>query len=441
MGCEALNGEPTPALRQKRGSTRVLWAAFGQFFASGVVFASWAARIPEVRDRIHAPPSQLGLALLGIAAGALAAMPLGGRASRRWGSRRVLAGGSAIALCALPLLALAPNVAILGGLLTLFGLGFGTWDVAMNIQGVEIEKWSERPLMARLHAGFSVGGVVGALIGAGASAAKVPVFVHLLVAAALLVALMAVARPPAFTGSRIDDSAGRQPATGRLLSARLLLLMALIFCAAVCEGAAVDWLGLFLVDERAAPSSLAATGFAFFIGAMAVGRLAGPPLTVRFGRVRLLRIGAGLALAGVVVTVAGPNLATSVVGAVVWGLGLAVAFPLAISAAGETPGRGPDSIAVVATCGYAGFLSAPPMVGFLAEVGGLGRALATAGVLAVAILVFARAVGPAPEAAEPSLLSSGAAEPSPLSSEAAEPSPRNGGAGPNEMRSGHAVGR
>jgi fucose permease len=144
-----------------------------------------------------------------------------------------------------------------------------------------------------------------------------------------------------------------------------------------------------LTDDRGASGALAALGFAVFAGAMTLARVVGNGVVESLGRVRTLRIGAVVSAAGVAVLLTVPVLGVSYVGALLWGLGIAVAFPLAMSAAGETPGRGPSAIATVATIAYPGFLVGPPLIGTVAHEVGLDRALWVVVALTAGIFVLA----------------------------------------------------
>ena len=178
---------PPPAVR---AATRGTYTAF---VGSGFAFASWAARIPQVRDRLQLDPSELGLVLLAIAAGSVLALPLSGPVIARIGSRRTVTA-----------MALLLGVALAGGrrrlagrmvpvVMALFLLGFatGAWDVAMNVQGAVVERRLGRSIMSRFHAGYSLGTVAGALVGAAMVALDVPVTAHLLAVAALVTAVVA----------------------------------------------------------------------------------------------------------------------------------------------------------------------------------------------------------------------------------------------------------
>jgi fucose permease len=170
---------------------------------------------------------------------------------------------------------------------------------------------------------------------------------------------------------------------------RLIGLGVMTFCAAWAEGAANDWLALMLTDDRGASEALAALGFAVFAGAMTLGRAAGNGVVATLGRVRSLRVGAVVSAVGVVALLAVPVLGIAYVGALLWGLGIAIGFPLAMSAAGETPGRGPSAIATVATIAYSGFLVGPPLIGTIAHETGLDRALWVVVVLTAGIFLLA----------------------------------------------------
>ena len=177
-----------------------------------------------------------------------------------------------------------------------------------------------------------------------------------------------------------------------MLTGRLLLVGVVTLCATTLEGAAADWLALFLTDERGATASLAAFGYAVFAVAMAAGRFSGTAVAERLGRDGAVRAGGLVSFAGVLLTVLGPGLAAAYAGAALWALGVCLVFPAAVSAGGEAPDRPADAIAAVTTIGYGGFLLGPPLIGLLADRVGLGRALLVLLVLAAGIATLAPAV-------------------------------------------------
>src|SRR5207247_3143311 len=172
---------------QVRGATRAVYIAF---IANGFVFASWAARIPQVRDGLGVSPGVLGLILLSVAVGSTIATPLSGLVITWLGDSRTVAVMALTAAAGMATVAVGYRYGIppVAAGLFLFGFSTGTWDVAMTVQGAAVEQMLGRAIMSRFHAGWSIGTVAGAGAGAAMVALGVPVGVHLL-AAALAVAV------------------------------------------------------------------------------------------------------------------------------------------------------------------------------------------------------------------------------------------------------------
>ena len=391
-----------PRLRRAALATALVFAV------SGFVAASWVSRLPATRDRLGASAAELGLVLLAPGVGSLLSMPFSGRWCRRFGSRLVVAATTVAACAVLVALAVVPNLVTLGLGLFVWGTFYGSWDVAMNVHGSAVEQRAGREWMPRYHACWSVGGIAGAGLGALAAHVGSPLGLHFTAVAVLCVALVALAlrsfvedRVQAVTPPPDPDPARRRR---RVLTGRLLLVGVVTLCATTLEGAAADWLALFLTDERAATASLAAAGYAVFAVAMAGGRFSGTAVAERLGRDGAVRAGGLVSLAGVLLTVLGPGLVGAYAGAALWALGVCLVFPAAVSAGGETPDRPADAIAAVTTIGYGGFLIGPPLIGLLADQIGLGRALLVLCVLAGGIAALApavRSLRPQPAAVRP----------------------------------------
>lgn len=381
----------------RRRLTRAALATALVFAVSGAVMATWISRLPATRERLHASPAQLGLVLLFAGAGSLVAMPSTGWLCRRWGSRAVVAATALPACVALAPLAVAPSLPALAVALFAYGGVYGAWDVSMNVQGSTVDRLAGRAWMPRYHACWSVGTIAGAGLGALAARAGAPLLAHFAVAAALALALVLLGlrffvpdgQPAAGAGVREPR---RTPGLPALLSRRLVLIGVIALCAVIVEGAAGDWLAIYLVSDRGTPDWLGAAGFATFAVAMTAGRFSGTAITDWLGRQGAVRAGGLLGVAGVVCTVAGGWLPLAFVGAALWALGVCLIFPAAISAAGETPGRPADAIAAVSTAGYGALLVGPPAVGLLADHAGLGHALLALVLLAAAISALAPAV-------------------------------------------------
>jgi MFS family permease len=373
------------------------------FATNGFCFASWTARTPAVRDALALSPAQLGLLLLCLSGGACVALPFTGALVHRFGPASVVRAGS-VALGA-GLIALAAAIAVgsvwpaAAGLL-LTGLGNGSWDVAMNVAGAEVERLRDRALMPRLHACYSLGTVAGGGLGAGMAALAVPVEAQLVLAGLLgpVVTMAAVgAFPPAHDGDQAAPLGTRLPGMRAWGEPRTLLVGLLTLGFAFTEGSGNDWLAIALADGHRAGAVLAAVGFAAFVVAMTIGRISGVFLLDRFGRVAVLRGTAGLAVAGLLLVILAPSLAPALAGAVLWGLGASLGFPIGMSAAADDPARAAARVSVVSTIAYGAFLAGPPVIGLLAERAGILRAL----LVVLALLVVAGLAAPSARPARP----------------------------------------
>jgi MFS family permease len=367
-------------------------AVLGIFFLNGLALASWVVRIPAVQEKLTLSEGLLGLALLGAAVGALAAMPATGWLVARVGSRPVV-GVTGLLLCgSLILPALAPNLALLVVSLVMLGASNGAMDVSMNAQAVAVEKRYGQPIMSSFHAAFSLGGLAGAAGGGVVASLGVGLLPHLAGIAALTAAAVVVAYRAMLPGDA-DRGGDGEPAFARPTRA-LAGLGIISFCVLLGEGAMADWSAVYLNGPLGTGPGFAAAGYAAFSVAMAAGRLFGDRLAQRFGPVWLVRAGAAVAAVGLGLSLAVGDPLFALVGFASAGVGFSIIFPAALSAAGRTKGTtaGP-AIAAVATAGYFGFLVGPPSIGFVAELTGLGGALYIVVALSAAIVLLAGSVG------------------------------------------------
>jgi fucose permease len=370
---------------------RATAAVYAVFILSGFAFASWASRIPQVRDALELTPRTLGLVLLAMAVGSVTAMPLSGLVVGRLGTAHTVAVMVVVAAAGLAAAGFGYRVGVVPVVVGLFalGAGMGTWDVAMNVEASAVEQELGRAIMPRFHAGFSVGTVAGALVGAAMVALGVSATVHLMTVAVIV----AVAGPLAVRDFLPDghapagDGERRNPLKA-WTEPRTVLIGVFVFAAAFTEGTGNDWLGVAVIDGYGAAAALGALTFAIFLAAMTLGRWFGPGLIDRHGRVLTIRVFAALALVGLALVVWGSTLPVAMAGAALWGLGTALGFPVGMSAAGDDPAHAPARVSVVATIGYIAFLAGPPLIGFLGEHTGTLRALTvTGGLVALGLLI------------------------------------------------------
>ncbi|MEU1619835.1 MFS transporter [Streptomyces sp. NPDC005722] len=381
----------SPALPLLR--LRVALTAF--FALDGFVFAGWVVRIPAVKEQVGASAGALGLALLGVSAGAVVTMIPSGRLCRRFGARQVTVATGAILSLSVALPPFTHSPLALGLVLLLLGVGFGGMNVAMNSVAVDLVAALRRPIMPGFHAAYSLGGLVGAGVG-GPLAARLTPAQHLggvalfgLLATVPLGRLLlrhAIPRPTESAGAA--GSGAGAPGTARPGARRMVAVFGLIaLCTAYGEGALAEWGPLHLQEDLHTGPALAAAGYAAVALAMTVGRLYGTALLLRLGPTRAVVLGGLTAGAGMLLGALGPTVWLVLTGFALTGLGPANVFPVAIGRAGAL--GGPGGVATASTLGYAGFLLGPPTIGFLADAYGLPVALTTVAALAAVAAVVA----------------------------------------------------
>ncbi|MBE1878836.1 MFS transporter [Myceligenerans pegani] len=407
-------------------------AVFVVFAASGFAFASWAARLPAVRDHLGLSEYQMGFLLLTAAIGSVAAIPLSGLIVQRIGTARTVLAFAVVMTSGVALAGFGAfwgqELTVRGGMI-LMGVGAGVWDAAMNLEGAAVEKQLGRSIMPTYHAGFSFGTVLGAGVGAGVAFLGVPLQWHLVgTGAAALASVVVSARYflPESAVHAADDGARRavpvdgadmyaDPAASTpsdpthtglrgMLSAwrepRTLAIGLVVLAAALTEGVANDWVGLAVVDGFGVDNGTGAVGLAVFLVFMTVMRLAGTRAIDRFGRVTMLRVTMVLAIAGVAIFALVPWLWLALVGVALWGMGAALGFPMGMSASSDDPERAPMRLAAASTIGYGAFFIGPPLIGFLADHTGYRLAVLVLAVPTILGLAVSAAIRE-PAAAEP----------------------------------------
>jgi predicted MFS family arabinose efflux permease len=350
------------------------------FFVNGAVFGVWATQIPLAKDRLGLDPAVLGIMLLILGAGAVAAMVSSGYLIRRFGTAPLIRWSGALFCVLLPILTVVPNVPALAVALALFGAGGGSMDVAMNAHASAVEKAAGRPYMSSFHGMWSLGGLSGALIGGGLLAV-VSGPAQAFIAALLLGALLLLAW--SHLEEREEASPDAHHASLRPEGTAILIGILAGLCFA-SEGAVLDWSSIYMRTELGAATETAAAGYAAFSGTMAIGRFLGDWVRSHIGATLIVRAGAALAIFGMLLGPVTGSPVLAVIGFGIAGIGLSNVVPVLISAAGASDN--PEiAIATVATLGYAGLLSAPPLLGFVAHASSLAT---TFGVVAVMCLII-----------------------------------------------------
>ncbi|MEU7034578.1 MFS transporter [Streptomyces sp. NPDC046237] len=376
-------GDTAPSLSRLRSALTLFFAL------DGFLFAGWVVRIPAIKQQTGASASDLGLALLGVSAGAVVTMTLTGRLCRRHGSHAVTVATGVLLSLSIALPALTHSPLALGLVLLAFGAAYGGINVAMNSAAVDLVAALRRPVMPSFHAAFSLGGMLGAGLG-GLVAGSLSPTAHLLGLTAVGLLLTAVAGPvllrqpspaPPEAAPATDRPRSRSGSRGLVVVFGVIAL-----CTAYGEGALADWGALHLEQDLDAHPGVAAAGYALFALTMTIGRLSGTALLERLGQTRTLVAGGATAAAGMLLGALAPSVWAALLGFAVTGLGLANIFPVAVARAGAL--AGPTGVATASTLGYGGMLLGPPSIGFLADWFSLPVALTTVAALAAGAAVI-----------------------------------------------------
>ncbi|UQU62610.1 hypothetical protein COUCH_26725 [Couchioplanes caeruleus] len=364
------------------------------FFVHGAAFASWAARIPAVEQRLHlSTGTALGLLLSGPALGGLAGSQAGGLLLARFGGRAVTACAPVAMSVCLALIPLAGCEWALFAVLVGLGLADGITGVAMNGQGVTVQDRYRRPVLNAMHGFRSIGGMAGGAAAAAMFALGMPLGIQFPVVAAVLAVCVAIAVPGLLPGRPPSRNGSRTPP--RVMPKAVVLIAVLAFLSSFVEDAPASWGGIYL-SSLGASTAIAATAYAAFSGGETVGRLLSDPVVARIGWVRAVRAGAALCVPVFTAALVLGRPWPALVAFGICGAAISAVFPAAFAAAGRAGSASPAwAMAQVGFAGNVGWLAVSPAIGALAGPAGLPVALALLPLAAAAIAVLAPAVRPA----------------------------------------------
>ncbi len=353
---------------------------FAIFFIESAVLGNWIPRIPDIKANLLLNNATLGLCLLSIPFGTLCGLSVAGRLIEQTSLRTALRWAMPVWAGMFLLPAFASNLWLLAFILFFCGIAAGFVEVAMNTEADRIESASGRRIMSRCHGFWSLGSMVGALAGGALAQAGLSVQWHfLLVMPALaMIGWWAATQLPqldeTITATAANDTADAP--LFRLPSRSILALCVMPLGIMAVEGAFIDWSAVFMSSVLDAPPLVLSIVYAFFSVIMAVVRLYGDPLATRYGDLLVVRVSAVAATLGIAVFALAPSLTIAIIGAALSGMGVAVVYPLAISAAAKRPGRSSaDNVAAITMVSFSAFFFAPPLIGFLSEAINLRVAL------------------------------------------------------------------
>lgn len=365
-------------------SRLVQWrtAIFTIFFVCGLGFASWASRLPSVKQTLGIDDFGVGVLLFVSGGASIVGLSLANIIVVRWGARRGMVGtilcfstGIAVIGIGVQFLESYPVTAVGLGLL---GIGMSATDVMMNVEAAAVEQSFGKTLMPLFHAFFSFGTVAGAGIGVAMAAGSVGVAWHLwsVGALVLIAGLLSIVFVPHHDKADASPTADSSAVTRReriaaaldvWRSGRIYLIGLIMLGMSFAEGSANDWLAIAMVDGHGQLEAQGAVALTVFSIAMTAGRVLGGPVVDRVGRVRTLRVLAVIAAAGLTMFIVAPNLVVAYIGIALWGAGASLGFPLGMSAAADDPRKAAASVSAAATIGYVAFLCGPPVLGWISH--------------------------------------------------------------------------
>lgn len=387
----------------------VRWRAaiFAIFFASGLSIATWASRVPGIKQALELDNAQVGLILLGMGLASIIGISTSPAVMARTGARRGMLLAMILFAVGIALVGLGANVfgsvpiVLLG--MVLFGFGNGCVDVMMNVEATAIEQQMGKTILPVFHALFSFGTVIGAGIGALAAGLSIDVAMHAGVIGALILVIAVVCffQVPDREAALDPEDHQKPPFRQRMHTAleawrepRTYLLGVVMLGMSFAEGGANDWIALGTEQGHGFAEGTGAVSLAVFSVGMTVVRLFGGPLVDRFGRVLVLRILAVAAASGILLFILAPTFPLVLVGAALWGIGASLGFPLGMSAAADDPAKAAARVSAAATIGYVAFLGGPPVLGVISEHIGLLNTLFILVALVVASGLFSGAARP-----------------------------------------------
>lgn len=380
-------------------SARLIMALF--FVYSGSM-SNWLIRIPDVQLKLGLSPAALSVCLLGVPIGLVTSMAFSGSLVERMGPRLAIKIGFVLLLVPLLLPGFAPTPTLLFVSLVLVGLGMGPLEVALNVMADRIGREIGRTVMSRCHAFWSFGFMAGGLTGSIAATYGLPPGIHMAIVVATVLVIGEVLATRLPRAQVVDTGAPKTKTPAFVVpSPKIVLLCLFAFGMLLVEGGIADWSAIYLRDVFGAKPPV--TGFAFtaFGLVMALGRLVGDWLSMRYGAVAMARLCCVIGLVGLLAMVLAVEPILVIIGAGLTGFGVSIVFPLAVTAAASREGPAAVNVAALSLLSFSGFLIGPPMIGFVAEVGGLRIGMATLLLAAVMSLVLSGEVRPRQPASTP----------------------------------------
>jgi MFS family permease len=361
------------------------------YFIQGIVFASWASRIPDVQHKLNLGDGALGGVLFALPVGQFTAMMLSGYLVNRFGSKTTVTIGAFLYPAGLLLLGTVSELWQLLGALFLFGIFGNLSNISVNTQAVGVERLYRRSIMASFHGLWSLAGFAGGVIASIMVSANVSTFWHFAAVFMLSMILLLIAGRNVLPRDSRPEIAPTEKKKFTKPDSFIITLGLIAFACMICEGTMFDWTGIYFEKVVGAPKDLIRLGYVAFMSTMAGGRFISDAFVMRFGAKKILQFSGIVIVSGMLLSVLLPNIVFATIGFLLVGIGTSSVVPLVYSQAGRSRKIAPGiAMAMVSSIGFLGFLLGPPIIGFVAEVSSLRISFALIAMLGLGTTLLAK---------------------------------------------------
>lgn len=340
------------------------------FFLSGLCFATWASRIPTIKDFFNFNEAELGTVLLAMPISSLIGLPISGWLVSKFDSRYPLIVAMFFLTIALASIGFANTPFLLVMALCLFSFSSRILYIAMNTQSISIQKEYAKKIVGSFHGLWSAGGLLGVVFSTIMVKFDIAIHIHLVLVAMFIVLISLLVFPYILTNDK--SASGNKLIFGKP-DPFVFYLGMLVFFAAICEGGMFDWSGVYFKEVINEP--IFTYGYLLFIASMALSRFYSDKLMDIIGLDKTYIFSALLIAVGILLAITFPYFYPALIGFCLVGFGTAAIFPMTFMLAGTSKKYSPGmAISIISTYATVGMLIGPPLVGYVAHTFGLKNA-------------------------------------------------------------------
>lgn len=361
------------------------------YFIMGLIFASWASRIPDIKTNLNLSDGQLGQVLFAMPLGQLMMMVVSGYLVNKLGSRIILIFAMILYGIILTFIALASNFAMLFFALFLFGIASNMANIAVNTQAVSLEALYKRNIMSSFHGLWSLGGLTGGILGAIFAETTFSIFTHFTIILILgVIGIIVFSKNLLAEDIKEAEETQTKKSIFKLDSA-IIILGLIGFGSMFCEGTMFDWSSVYFSTIIKPDEAFVRMGYIASMGAMTFGRFVADRFVNKYDASKVLKFCGILITSGLLLATISPGLIVSTFGFLLIGLGVSSIVPICYSTAGKLKTISASiAITAVSSISFLGFMIGPPLIGLVSEATDLRIALMLASVFGILILFLSQ---------------------------------------------------